>query len=71
MAMAAMVMAITAVAATAMRDVALPRRGDATVVCDVRKLWYVWLMMLALAPPLNISPALGWRAERIERRWAH
>jgi len=70
-AMAAMVMAITAAAATAMRDVALPRRGDATVVCDVRKLWYAWSMTLAPAPPLNISPALGWHAERIERCWAH
>ena len=47
--MATMVMAITAVAATAMRDVALPRRGDAAVVCDARKRWYAWLMTLAPA----------------------
>jgi len=70
-AMATMVMAITAAAATAMRDVALPRRGDATVVCDARKRWYAWLMTLAPAQPLNISSALGLRAGRIERRLAH
>ena len=33
---AAMVMGITAVAATVMLDVALPRRGDAAVVCESR-----------------------------------
>ena len=69
--MAAMVMAIMAAAATAMRDVALLRWGDTTVVCDVRKLWYVWSMTLVLAPPLNILPALRWHAERIKRCWAH
>jgi len=69
-AMAMMVMAIPAAAATAMWDVALPRQGDVMVVCDVRKRWYVWLMILALAQPLNILPAFRLHAGRIERRWA-
>ena len=70
-AMATMVMAITVAVATVMRDIALPRRGDVMVVCDVRKRWYAWLMTLAPVQLRNISPALGLRVGRIKRCWAH
>jgi len=69
-AMATMVMALTAAVVTAMWDVALPRWGIVMVVCDARKQWYAWLMMLAPMQLLNISPAFGLYAGRIEHRWA-
>jgi len=67
--MATMVMAITVAPATAMRDVTLLRRGDATVVCEARKQGYALSITLAAAHPLNSSPALGLRTGRIEPRW--